>query len=196
MTTRILAVDDEVEILELIQNYFQLQQTDITVSSDPADAMKKIASGNYSLVISDLKFPGKYSGIDILKAAKQRNAETDVMIMTGYGTIESAVEAMKLGAYDYVTKPFKIEELCIKSKRILEMQGLRKSLAQDDDELNMLSETAGGNIGNLEWKLQELEAKLRKTETGLRQLLKKLKPGDPVHKQIKELCEELSGKGK
>jgi DNA-binding NtrC family response regulator len=194
MTTKILAVDDEAEILELIRNYFELQQTEITTSSDPVEAMKKIAAGNFSLVISDLKFPGKYSGMDILKAAKKRNKATEVIIITGYGTIESAVDAMKLGAYDYVTKPFKIEELCIKSKRILEMQGLRNSLDLGDEELTLLSETASGNIGTLEWKLQELEGKLRNTGAQLKQVLKNMKAGDPAYKQLQELCEDLGKK--
>lgn len=191
MMKNILAVDDEVEILELIRGYFQMRQCEISTSSDPEDAMKKIASANYSLVITDLKFPGKYSGMDVLKAAKKRNPNSEVIIITGYGTIENAVEAMRLGAYDYVTKPFKIEELCIKAKRVMEMQELKSALDQEHNDLVEIEETAGGNIGSLEWDLQGLEIKVKKASVELKNLLAKLKKDNPAHDDIKAIYEEL-----
>lgn len=131
-TKKILIVDDEQVVLDsvkkIIQRKLEEKQfvVDMAISSD--DALEKIQTRNYDLIITDIMMPG-LDGIDLLKYVKDNYREIDVIIITGYPSIESAVKATKLGAFDYITKPFTPEELC---GRIIKVEEYRKSRIIND----------------------------------------------------------------
>jgi len=103
-TSRILVVDDEVNIREAIAKILAKQGHDVTMASDGTGALATLREGAFEVVITDLKMAGA-DGMAVLRAAKEADPSVEVILMTAYGTVESAVEAMKLGAYDYLTKP-------------------------------------------------------------------------------------------
>ncbi len=92
---------------------------------NPEMAIEYIRNNQYDVVISDIKMP-KMNGIDFLKLIKSEFQDINVIIMTAYGSIEAAVEAMKNGAYDYISKPFKMDELLFKLKRIEEIENIKQ----------------------------------------------------------------------
>ncbi len=90
-------------------------------ASDSSSALKKLREERIDLVLTDLKLPGK-SGIEVLRASREGDALRPVIVMTAYGSIEGAVQAMRIGAYDFITKPFDTEHLVLLIKRALENQ--------------------------------------------------------------------------
>lgn len=118
---RVLAVDDEKNIRLLISNEFSLEGFEIVTAASGEEGLALFKSSRFDVVLLDIKLP-KLSGIEILKRMKQLSQDTEIIMITGYGDIGSAVEAIKLGARDYVTKPFKLDELlklvrhCVQNK--------------------------------------------------------------------------------
>ncbi len=112
MKPRILAVDDEESIREFLEIMLKKEGYDVTTAEDGQKAVELLKKKSFDMVISDLQMPNM-TGMELLKYVKDNHPELVFMIITAFGTTESAVEAMKLGAYDYITKPFKIDEVRI-----------------------------------------------------------------------------------
>jgi len=107
---RILVLDDELVIQELLARTFNKDRYHVEAAEDPESALKRIEEEPFDLLITDLKMP-KISGMDVLKEVKSASPRTEVIIMTGYPTIETAVEAVKMGAFDFICKPFDLEHM-------------------------------------------------------------------------------------
>lgn len=107
---RILAIDDEKNIRLLIRNEFSLEGFEVVTAASGEEGLALFKSRKFDVVFLDIKLP-KLSGIEILRRMKQISPSSEIIMITGYGDIRSAVEAIKLGARDYVTKPFKLDEL-------------------------------------------------------------------------------------
>jgi two-component system, NtrC family, response regulator AtoC len=122
---RVLVVDDEASSRELCGALLRDLGFDIEEAASGARALGVLEASPVDIVLTDVRMPGM-SGIELLQAIKQNYPGTEVVIMTGYGTIPSAVEAMKLGAYDYITKPFAVEEFRQVFKRLVEIQELTR----------------------------------------------------------------------
>jgi len=118
---RILVVDDEEIIRELLSKTLNKQGYYSEVAEDGNSALKKIKESFFNLLITDLKMPN-LDGISVLKEIKKINPYIEVVIITGYPTVESAVEAIKLGAFDFLCKPFDIQEMALIVNRCLEKQ--------------------------------------------------------------------------
>lgn len=121
---RILVVDDEQVIREVLADFLLMEGFQVATVADGEAALAELERRSYNLVISDLKMPGM-GGLELLAALRERFPDVVALIMTGYGTVETAIEAMKRGAYDYVLKPFKVEEVVHTVKRGLDRQRLR-----------------------------------------------------------------------
>ena len=121
----ILFVDDQKEILFLADEYLSHYGYRVTVVDSGLNAFKSVKERDFDVVITDLRMPG-FSGIELVKAIKKYRPEIEIIIITGYGTIESAVEALKLGCYDYIQKPIKFERLKILIDRIIKKKQLQK----------------------------------------------------------------------
>ncbi len=119
----ILFVDDDHQILEVVTAYLSRYGFVVETESSSAAALEKIENHDYAVVFTDLIMP-EISGLDLLKAVKKSGSLTEVIIVTGYGTIESAIESLKLGGYDYVQKPINFERLKILIERIIEKRRL------------------------------------------------------------------------
>jgi DNA-binding NtrC family response regulator len=119
---RILIVDDEPKMTALVCGELEDAGHHVVTATRPAEAMALLDRESFDIVITDLSMP-EISGMQILEKAVQKEG-TDVIIMTAYGTVESAVQAMKKGAADYLIKPFSLEELALLVKKLVDKQKL------------------------------------------------------------------------
>jgi DNA-binding NtrC family response regulator len=123
MVYRILVVDDEKTQREMLLGFLEKQGFSVSQAGSGEEALKLFESKNFEVALIDLKMPGM-DGITLLEKLKSLNPEIQVIVMTAYGTIETAVEAMKKGAFHYVNKPIDLEELKLNLKKAIENQRL------------------------------------------------------------------------
>jgi DNA-binding NtrC family response regulator len=124
MPARILIVDDEVELMRALCDSLNGQQFRTTGVSSPAEALEALRDGDFDVMLSDLMMP-EMDGIQLLRRALEIDPNLVGIIMTGQGTIPTAVEAMKIGAFDYVLKPFKLQAILPTLDRALQVRRLR-----------------------------------------------------------------------
>jgi DNA-binding NtrC family response regulator len=141
---RVLVVDDEPGVQESLRMLLK-QDCDVTVAGNAREALAAIDEAPPDLVILDLVMPGR-SGLDLLSDLAERRLRAPVIVLTATKTVATAVEAMKRGAADYVTKPFEVDALRIKVRRLLEQGELERELARLRDEVSRRSRL-GGLIG-------------------------------------------------
>jgi two-component system response regulator PilR (NtrC family) len=122
---KILVVDDEQSMRDFLAIMLKKEGYDVVAAKSGHDAIKAVQSEIFDLVISDVKMSGM-DGIEVLKAVKDTSPDTVVIMITAYASAETAVDAMKLGAYDYITKPFKVDEIKLIIQKALEKSHLRK----------------------------------------------------------------------
>lgn len=121
---RICVVDDQELLRDSLAATLTREEHSVDTFEKPTEALERIKIASYDLVISDLKMP-VMDGVSLLRALRTAGSDVPVILMTAYGSIPSAVEAMKLGAFDYLTKPFEAEELCILVERAIQYGRLR-----------------------------------------------------------------------
>ncbi|MFP4457638.1 MAG: response regulator [Clostridia bacterium] len=105
MAHKLLIVDDETNIRMTLKQCFSAEKYDIDMAVNGQEALKKITDNDYDVVLLDIRMPG-LTGLEVLEKVRENNIDVDVVMMTAYGSVEKAVEAMKLGAIDFIGKPF------------------------------------------------------------------------------------------
>jgi len=130
MPERILVVDDEPNMLRLLKTIL-MDKTgyEVTTTNNPLEVSKLLQEDHYDLVITDLKMP-LVDGIDLIGIVRNIDAAMPIIVITAYGTIETAEEAIQKGAYDFITKPFRKETILITIKRALEWKQMQGELAE------------------------------------------------------------------
>jgi two-component system NtrC family response regulator len=131
---RILVVDDEPAQRELIGGFLKKQGYEVVLAEDGAAALAQVRATQVDLVLSDCRMPGM-SGPDLLREIKGVNPETPLILMTAYGTVETAVQAMKDGAADFLTKPLDLEELLLRIGRATDTARLRLTVRAMREQL-------------------------------------------------------------
>jgi len=116
---RVLIVDDEKFIRDILADFLGMEGYVVRTAEDGQAALSELNLAHYDLVISDLKMP-RMGGIELLEQIGQAAPHALTVIMTGFGTVETAIDAMKRGAYDYILKPFKVEEVIRRAARARE----------------------------------------------------------------------------
>ena len=116
---RILVVDDEQSMREFLEIFFRREDYDVVTAGDVDSALVAVQADDFDVVISDIQMPPR-SGLELLDAVREHSPETVVIMITAFSTTETAIAAMKQGAYDYVTKPFKVDELRVVIEKALE----------------------------------------------------------------------------
>jgi DNA-binding NtrC family response regulator len=145
----VIAEDEDITLKHLVK---ALQNDGYLVegTQNGADALQKIENDHFDLLIADIKMPG-LTGIQLLETVRERQLDIEVIIITGYGSIGSVVDAMKKGAYDYVTKPFDLDELLLKVGKIRDQKLLKKenvalkAYAGMDKKVSIIAKSASMN---------------------------------------------------
>lgn len=144
MKSRILVVDDEESIREFLEIMLRKEGYEVTSAEDGSAALEIIKKKSFDLIISDLQMPNM-TGMELLEKVKSSSPDVVFMMITAFGTTETAVEAMKMGAYDYITKPFKIDEVriiishALESKNLeVENRSLKKELGKEYSFQNLV----------------------------------------------------------
>jgi two-component system nitrogen regulation response regulator NtrX len=165
----VLVVDDETDVRDLLVDYFREAGHEVSSAADGTQAVAEITTHptKYDLIISDLQLPG-IDGLGVLKAAKAANPDISVIIVTGYASVDSAVRAVRMGAYDYLTKPFTLGQIEVIVRRAAERQALEAANRQ-------LAERTGGghqpaNGPGIADQLQQIDARLARIEQTLSDL--------------------------
>ncbi|HYK87597.1 MAG TPA: response regulator [Acidobacteriota bacterium] len=168
---RVLVVDDDEDMRATLMDFISRMGAKVKTASDVSDAKRALTSelAPFDLVLTDLKLPGG-SGLDIVQAAHVRNSETLVTIITGFASLETAIEAVRLGAYDYITKPFSLEEIGVQVRNMME----RVALSKENSRLSV--------------RLQELYEELNRVQNERKEMLRMQ---DEIKKGLQENSRKL-----
>src|SRR6188508_600638 len=132
---RILVVDDDHAMCQLLYDLLRDEGYDVDVAYDGGSALEKYRLAPFDLAITDLMMP-RMKGVELVSRLRQIDGSALVLLITAFGTIESAVEAMRAGAFHYVTKPFHNDEILIQVKRALEQKSLREEVQRLRDAVD------------------------------------------------------------
>lgn len=132
--SRILAVEDDPEMLALLQEHLESEGHRVIAVREGAQALQRLRAEPIDLVLTDLKMPN-VDGMEVLRAAREGAPDIPVILITAFGSIETAIQAMRQGAYDYVTKPFALEEISLLVAKALETRHLRAENLRLREEL-------------------------------------------------------------
>jgi len=145
-----LIAEDDDSFREMIQDFLKSPQRLISGFKNGHEALQALRQESFDLIITDLMMPGA-GGMDVLKEAKERNPDSVVILITGYASLDSALLAIRGGAYDYIRKPFKLDELeivvknaCEKIMLVRENRGLLRRLKEASEEMKRLGPPPGG----------------------------------------------------
>ena len=166
----VLVVDDEPGILELLAEFFRGLGFKVTLFSDGRAAMRALERepDRYWLVVTDIIMPGA-DGLAVVRAAKTANPELRVVIITGYASLATAVEAVRLGAFDYLSKPFTLREIETTLQRLsrrLELERENRELS-DDVQLHRSSAPVAGRLDEIGVRLDRVERLLQSLTAAL-----------------------------
>lgn len=126
MAEKVLIVDDEPDMLKLLSMIIKEKTPyEVTTTNNPLEALELAKTGGFDLLVADLKMPG-LNGIELLEAVKRFDEDIPTIIITAYGTVEAAVETMQKGAFDFITKPFRKEQILFTIERALKWVRLQK----------------------------------------------------------------------
>jgi DNA-binding NtrC family response regulator len=131
-TFRVLVVDDEVDFLETLVNRLRRRKLEAEGASSGEEALELMKGKHFDVVVLDIKMPGGLDGIETLREIRRIGPLTEVILLTGHASLETSIEGMKLGAFDYLLKPVKLEELMPKlaaafEKKAAQEEKIRKA---------------------------------------------------------------------
>jgi len=186
MKARILVVDDDPQIRDLLTTFLKRDGYEIETADSARSAMTCLSSGEYDIVLTDKNMPDGSSDVEagmlVLKYVKDHAPATEVIMITGFATIETAIEAMKMGAFDYIMKPVPMDELRRKIERIMEYKAfinsennlqiyrtlhnqildqLKNSSNLPEDQVQHLLKIIGGRIDSVFGMQKEYETIIR-----------------------------------
>jgi DNA-binding NtrC family response regulator len=134
----ILIVDDEGDFLETLMNRLRKRNIGTIGCASGEEAVRLAKEHPFDVVILDIKMPGGMDGIETLREIKRIRPETEVILLTGHASLETSVEGMKQGAYDYLLKPIRLEDLLEKLVQALERKGSAENRAQSEEIRKLL----------------------------------------------------------
>jgi two-component system response regulator AtoC len=122
---RVLIVDDEENFRHMLSVILKKERYDVESASNGEEALQKIGLAPFDQILCDIRMP-KMDGIEFLNEVKKTGVDSTIIMMSAYGTVDIAIEAIKLGAYDYISKPFKPEEIILTLRKAEERERLRR----------------------------------------------------------------------
>ena len=139
----IVVADDDADIRDILRDTLNTLGARVVTAEDGRECLDRIAQDAPDVLLLDIEMPIK-SGLQVLQELRQRGNETTVIMITAYGTIERAVHAMKLGAYDFITKPFDLDHISLVVEKALEREKLKRGLEHFAEEAGERYRLVGG----------------------------------------------------
>jgi len=162
--TRLLIVDDDSDLRLTLCEYMETRRFSLASARNGVEAIRLLDSGQqFDIIFTDLMMPPGPSGLDVLKAARARNPHCYVVVMTGYSSIETAIESIRFGAFDYLTKPFQLVEIEIIANRIIE----HLCLLEDNRKLSRKLLALNEDYATIDSRLQNIEAMIGRLNSNL-----------------------------
>jgi DNA-binding response OmpR family regulator len=183
-STRILAVDDDADTLALIIDILQDDGYEVYPCSNAEQALRALQRENFGLILADIKLPGM-SGVELLTRVREMGLDTEVILMTAYASVATAVEAVRGEAFDYLTKPFALEEFRLRVHEAVQLQASRDRPRSVGYYGDLSIDQAGRRV----W-IAEREVKLTRLEFDLLSYLFD-RPGSTVSRE--ELLRQVWG---
>jgi two-component system, OmpR family, response regulator len=149
-TMSILVADDDPVIRKLFEKRLSNEGHEVTVASDGTEAARLLDSTTFDVIITDLVMPGDIGGIELLKRAKEKSVDIEVIVITGHSSVDTAVDAMKKGAVDYLEKPVHFGELFLRLEKIAEVKALMKNAGDLREAMDVTESSATRTIQDLE----------------------------------------------
>lgn len=166
---KILIADDDPATRLLLEIKLKSEDHDVDVAEDGEKAIELITENKrYDVVLTDLMMPDGISGIRVLETAKDINPNIEVILITAHSSINTAVEAMKKGAIDYLEKPINIDELFLRIEKIVNVRSIMKNAQDLGQAMDVTEKVAAKTIQNFEIKTTQLQQKLDEVEKILR----------------------------
>lgn len=169
-TLSILVVDDDPVIRRLLEQRLKKARYSVEVAEDGYAAEKLLNSKYYDIVLTDLMMPGGIGGIEVLEIAKSVNQSIEVILITAHSSVDTAVDAMKKGAIDYLEKPINFDELFLRIEKIVNVKSIMKNARDIHEAMDVKEHAASETIQNLEIMAARLQQKLDLVENELRNL--------------------------
>ena len=163
----ILVVDDDPVVRRLIEQRLNKEHYQVMVAEDGYVAEKILRQQFFDVVLTDLMMPGAIGGIEVLEIAKDINSSTEVVLITAHSSVNSAVEAMKKGAIDYLEKPINFDELFLRLDKIANMQTMLRSAQDLQVAMDTTENAASETIQNLEMQVAKMRQTLDEIENTL-----------------------------
>ena len=155
---RLLVIDDEENMRHMLSKLLGKAGYIVEAACDGHEGLKMAQSNAYDFILCDIKMP-HMSGMDFLKSSRDKIGTTTVIMMSAYGTIDTAIEAMKLGAYDYISKPFKTDEVYLTLKKAEERESLRRENLQLKERIKKIE--GSYNFGSMVAKSEPMQSMFR-----------------------------------
>jgi DNA-binding NtrC family response regulator len=156
--TKVLIIDDESSIRNTLREILEYEKFKVDDAEDGKQGVEKVLKGDYDLVLCDIKMP-KMDGLEVLDKIQQSDKEPAVIMISGHGTIETAVEAIKQGAYDFISKPLDLNRLLVTLRNALDRSELVAETKQLKRKVHKLK---GGEIVGNSKPIQEVKAMIEK----------------------------------
>ena len=161
----ILVVDDDPVIRKLLEQRLLRENYEVLLAEDGYKGNDLLANNHVDVVLTDLMMPGDIGGIEVLEFAKELERNIEVILITAHSSVDTAVEAMKKGASDYLEKPINFTELFLKLEKISTMRGLLRSAEDLRQAMDVTESTAAETIQNLELIAGTLQSQMDSIET-------------------------------
>ena len=146
----ILVADDDPVIRRLFEKRLTDEGYRIKIAVDGSEAARFLDTTSFDVIITDLVMPGNFGGIELLNLAKEKGLDIEVIVITAHSSVDTAVEAMKKGAVDYLEKPINFEELFLRLEKIAEVKALMKNAGDLREAMEVTENSAAHTIQNLE----------------------------------------------
>lgn len=160
----ILIADDDPVIRKLFEKRLAHAGYAVTTAADGIEAAGLLDGTAFDIIITDLVMPGDIGGLELLQIAKERDIDTEVIVITAHSSVDTAVDAMKKGAVDYLEKPVNFDELFLRLDKIAEVNSLIKNAGDLREAMDVTETTAAKTIQNLEIAYGDLRIKLENIE--------------------------------
>jgi DNA-binding NtrC family response regulator len=177
-----LIVDDDIEVRELVAEHVRSRGLKVAIATDGRAAIEAIkrSPAQFGLILCDLHLPGA-GGLEVLAAARAANASCSVVIITGYASLDSAIQAVRLGAYDYVTKPFSLGQIDVILRRVEDRNALERENRRLLQRLESLDASGGSSASapsSMTWpssRVSQIESRLDGIESTLTEVLMEIR---------------------